>query len=168
MTASLGRRCETRPRVRPRGRNPRTAVSRWLVVAALTMLAQQGWAVCTVSTTGVNFGSYDTFSSLNLDGAGTVTVNCDISAPYTLSLSPGGGTYLSRAMASGAHILNYNLYSNATRTTVWGDGTASTVTISGTATASIPANQTVYGRIPAMQNAYVGSYSDSITVTLTF
>jgi spore coat protein U-like protein len=29
-------------------------------------------------------------------------------------------------------------------------------------------NHSVYGRIPARQNAYVGAYADSITVTLNF
>jgi spore coat protein U-like protein len=39
------------------------------------------------------------------------------------------------------------------------------MTVSGTGTSS---DFTVYGRIPARQNASVGSYSDTITVTITF
>ena len=68
-------------------------------------------------------------------------------------------------MTSGAHTLNYNLYTTNTRTTVWGDSTAGTskVNANGTIVA-----KTVYGRIPALQNAFVGSYSDTITVTIAF
>jgi spore coat protein U-like protein len=121
--------------------------------------------VCNVSSPGVNFGSYDTFSNLSLDSTGNVSVICDGITPYSISLSPGGGTYVSRAMASGGHSLNYNLYTDSTRASVWGDGTASTATINSSGTT---ANHTVYGRIPARQNAYVGIYSDTITITLTF
>jgi len=32
----------------------------------------------------------------------------------------------------------------------------------------VTVNHTVYGRVPALQNVAVGSYSDNITVTLTF
>jgi spore coat protein U-like protein len=121
--------------------------------------------VCNVSSPGVNFGSYDTFSNLSLDSTGNVSVICDGIIPYSISLSPGGGSYVSRAMASGGHSLNYNLYTDSTRASVWGDGTASTATINSSGTT---ANHTVYGRIPARQNAYVGIYSDTITITLTF
>ena len=85
------------------------------------MTAQPCWAaVCVVNSPGVNFGSYDVFSNLSLDSTGNVSVVCDVSTPYSISLSPGGGSYVSRAMASGGHSLNYNLYTDATRTVVWG------------------------------------------------
>lgn len=163
MTVSLSRLSRTRRPVRPARRSK---PSPWLLAVLLGMAAQPGWAAtCNVSAIGVNFGSYDTFSNQSLDSTGNITVSCDVSANYTISLSPGAGSYASRAMTSGSHTLNYNLYSDATRTTVWGDGTASTVTISGSGTTG---NPPVYGRIPARQNAYVGTYSDTITVTLTF
>jgi hypothetical protein len=38
-------------------------------------------------------------------------------------------------------------------------------TASGTST---PGNHTVYGRIPARQNAFVGTYTDAVTVTVTY
>jgi spore coat protein U-like protein len=59
----------------------------------------------------------------------------------------------------------YNLYVDATLITVWGDGTGQSATVSDTQSA---ANYTVYGRIPAGQNAYVGVYSDTIVITVTF
>ena len=76
-------------------------------------------------------------------------------------------------MKSGAVVLNYNLYSNSTRTTVWGDGTGSTQTVLGSnqvkpATPTFTDNFTVYGSVPALQDAAVGAYSDNITITLTY
>lgn len=151
---------------RPLERQPRAALQPWLLAVALALTAQQGWAVsCNVSSSGVSFGSYDPFSNQSLDTTGNVNVSCDVSASYSIALSQGGGSYASRAMTSGGHLLYYNLYTDATRTIVWGDGTASTATISSSGTIG---NHTVYGRIPARQNANVGAYNDVITMTLTF
>jgi spore coat protein U-like protein len=45
------------------------------------------------------------------------------------------------------------------------DGTGSTATVSGSGTSE---NHCVYGLILALQNKNVGSYNDTITVTVTF
>jgi len=103
--------------------------------------------------------------SLATDITGTVDVSCDISSPYTISLSTGAGTYASRTMTGSSGTLVYNLYVDATRLSIWGDGSPGTGTVGGTANT---ASHTVYGRIPARQNAPVGSYTDTIIVTLTF
>ncbi len=145
----------------------RNALVPWLLAVALAMTAQQGWAqaTCGLSVQGVSFGSYDTFSNVALDSTGNIGVTCSFTATYTIALSEGGGSYALRAMANGTHRLNYNLYTDATRTAVWGDGTGGTAIVNGRGKIG---NHAVYGRIPARQNAYVGSYSDIITVTLTF
>jgi spore coat protein U-like protein len=70
-------------------------------------------------------------------------------------------------MGSGAHRLNYNLYTAANRAVVWGDATSGTVTVNGTGI-GVNVNHGVYGRIPARQNVRAGSYSDIIIVELTF
>ena len=136
---------------------------------ALGLLLLLGWqsvtADCTVNALAVAFGNYDVFSSTDLDGTGRVDVSCSPSASYTVSLGTGGGSYGQREMLSGATILNYNLYTNATRTTVWGDGSGITSTVSGS---GVSASHTVYGRIPARQNKPAGSYTDVIVVTVTF
>ena len=143
-----------------------SARGRWLLAAALALSTQAGWAAdCTVGSQGVSFGSYDVFSAQSLDGVGTISLSCDESVEYTLSLSAGGGSYASRAMASGANTLAYNLYIDATYTAIWGDGTGNTATVSSSGTA---ADHTIYGRIPARQNVAVGSYSDTITVEIEF
>jgi len=138
----------------------------WLMAMAAALVAtSSNAATCTLSTQGVNFGSYDFLSSQNLDGVGHVVVSCDTSTSYTIGLSPGSGSYMARLMTNGPHQLAYNLYTDATQTMVWGDGSSGTAVVDGTGT---DVDHTVYGSVPAGQNPYAGSYSDAITVTLTF
>ena len=137
----------------------------WLIVA-FALTAQQGHA-CTLNVTGVNFGSYDVFSNSALDTTGNIDVNCPSGVGYSIELSEGGGTHTQRVMGSGAHRLNYNLYTAANRAVVWGDATSGTVTVNGTGI-GVNVNHAVYGRIPALQNVHAGSYSDIIIVELTF
>ncbi len=137
-----------------------------LPTALLLATPLPAWAAtCDVSADGVSFGNYDIFSEQSLDGAGSISVTCDVSATYSIALSPGGGSYGARRMSFGPQTLDYNLYDNATRSVIWGDGSAGTAVVSNTA---MVATHTVYGRIPARQNVHVGNYTDSITVTLTF
>ena len=138
----------------------------WLVALAFALTAQQGHA-CTLNVTGVNFGSYDVFSNTPLDSTGNIDVNCPSGVGYSIELSEGGGTHTQRVMGSGAHRLNYNLYTAANRAVVWGDATSGTVTVNGTGI-GVNVNHGVYGRIPALQNVHAGSYSDIIIVELTF
>ena len=113
----------------------------------------------------VLFGTYDTFRAFPHESTGNVEVVCVLTTAYTIGLSPGNSSYAARSMRSGVHSLSYNLYTDATRTTIWGDGTGGTGLIAGNA---ISANHTIYGRVPAGQNVNVGSYSDSLVVTITF
>ena len=138
----------------------------WLIALALALTAQQGHA-CTLNVTGVNFGSYDVFSNSALDTTGNIDVNCPSGVGYSMALTAGGGTHTQRVMNSGAHRLNYNLYTAANRAVVWGDATSGTVTVNGTGI-GVSVNHAVYGRIPARQNVRAGSYSDIIIVELTF
>ena len=137
----------------------------WLIVA-FALTAQQGHA-CTLNVTGVNFGSYDVFSNSALDSTGNIDVNCPNGVGYSMALTAGGGNYTQRVMSSGVHRLNYNLYIAANRAVVWGDAISGTVTVNGTGI-GVNVNHGVYGRIPALQYVYPGSYSDIIIVELTF
>jgi spore coat protein U-like protein len=137
-----------------------------LIPLAFALTAQQGQA-CTLNVTGLNFGSYDVFSNSALDSTGNIDVNCPSGVGYTMSFSPGGGTQTQRFMSSGNYTLNYNLYTAANRALVWGDATGGTVTVNGTGN-GVTVNYGVYGRIPALQNVHAGSYSDIVTLELTF
>lgn len=126
-------------------------------------------AACTLSVVGLNFGTYNTFNALDTKIATTMDVACSANTPYTVSLSSGSGSFAQRTLTNGTHLLAYNLYLDSAYLGVWGDGSSGTGTASGMGTGiSKKTTFTVYGRVPAGQNAYVGSYSDTITVTVTF
>jgi spore coat protein U-like protein len=133
---------------------------------------------CTVTTqTPIGFGNYNPFDSAAIDTTGTVNVTCTaliagLLVNYTVALDAGlYGTFTTRKMGNGGNRLNYNVYTDSARTTIWGNGTGGTATNSGFCTivlGSCSQNFTGYGRLPALQNAAVGSYSDTITVTVTY
>jgi len=130
---------------------------------------------CTVTATGVAFGTYDPASAANGSSAGTITVFCSgaSSASYTITLSTGaGGTFAPRAMPSGANNLKYNLYTSAADTQVWGDGSGNSISFSGSMSSIGQSGQsqsyTVYGLLPQSQFAAPGAYMDTITVTLNY
>lgn len=136
-----------------------------LSAVALSLICSSSWADCTVSTSGIAFGAYDPFVRQAVDSVANIGVTCDVATPYSISLSTGNGTYDQRFMTSGLHQLLYNLYTDATLNTVWGDGTGHSIVVSDT---QMVASHTAYGRIPARQDAHVGVYSDTIVITLTF
>jgi spore coat protein U-like protein len=123
-------------------------------------------ATCGLNVQGVNFGNYDFQSSQNLDSVGHITVTCDVDTAYTIALSPGlAGSFTARIMQNGSHQLQYNLYADLAHASVWGDGTGNSMAVNGNGT---NVDYPVYGSVPAGQNPYVGSYSDLVTVTLSF
>jgi spore coat protein U-like protein len=142
---------------------------RLTLLAGVLLIASSGAraAKCTVTTSGLSFGNYDIFNTASIDITGTITVNCTNKTPYVIALSSGSGTYASRTMKNGTRALAYNLFLDPTRLTIWGDGSGGTGTVSGSGTGNNVAT-TVYGRIPARQNVFVGSYSDVITITVTY
>jgi spore coat protein U-like protein len=128
-------------------------------------------AQCTVSAVNLTFPAVDPLNS-QTDGATTVTVNCTKNSAYTVGLSAGttsGATIGQRKMANGPDTMDYNLYTNAGRTTVWGNSVGSWVSGNGAGmgTASV---LDVYGRVAAGQtNLAVGTFTEStITVTVSY
>jgi spore coat protein U-like protein len=135
------------------------------------MAASAAQASCSASTSGVGFGTYDWQSAVSDDSAGSVSINCTgegfLLFP-TVSLSTGSsGSFASRRMTNGASNLQYNLYTDSARTSVWGNGSA------GSSTVSVPVffgsgSRTIYGRMPIGQQVPSGTYSDTIVVTVEY
>ena len=126
-------------------------------------------AKCTISAANLAFGSYDA-TAANLDASSAITVKCNNGKTYDVGLNAGsfsGATVSARSMSGTDPAgLAYTLYRETGRTSNWGN-TVSSDTVSGTGNGS---NQTliVYGRIPTGQFVTAGSYSDTITATITF
>ena len=142
------------------------ALARCLIVIAFVLIGQQVRA-CTISVTGVNFGSYNVFSNAAQHSAGNIGLNCASSVEYTIALGAGSGTFTQRVMSSGARSLNYNLFTAANRALVWGDATNGSFAVSGSGTGDA-INHVIYGRILPHQNVPAGIYSDTITVMINF
>lgn len=124
---------------------------------------------CNVDASDLPFGDYDPVSAGPLDAATTVDVTCTSGTSYVVALDEGlgaGATVAVRRMTGGADVLQYSLYRNAGRTNVWGE-TAGIDTVAGTGT-GLAQTLNVYGRAPANQTAPAGSFSDTVTVTVTY
>jgi spore coat protein U-like protein len=154
-----------------------------VVAGAVLAPAIAGAVSCTASVPSLNFGNYNVFSASALQSATTLSITCakgfgdpsgTIAVPYTIALSTGGSaTYTQRRLASGANTLNYNLYTNSARTLIWGDGTGGSQIVSSSMNLSNGTPQrtrthTAFGRVPALQDAAVGSYADTLLVTVTY
>ncbi len=134
--------------------------------------------ICTVTATSMAFGTYDILAGAPLDSTSSVLVTCTSETPprvrYRVSLSSGqSGSFNTRAMTNGISQLNYNLYLNAARTRIWGDGTGVTRVLRVRYGLPPPGStqtdtHTVYGRVFAGQMVTVGNYLDSILVTVNF
>jgi spore coat protein U-like protein len=95
---------------------------------------------------------------------------CTQGTSFFVALDAGttsGATVTTRAMTSGSNVLNYSLYQDVSRTANWGN-TAGGNTPAATTASTLINPLTVHGRIPKNQNAPAGSYSDTITVTVSY
>jgi spore coat protein U-like protein len=157
-----------------------------LLAAGATMLLVTGSARagidCEVSAVGINFGTYDGLLATPTDSVGRVEVTCyysktggAVEASYVLRLSPGGsGSYAARSMSLGSSLLPYNLYTDASHSQVWGNGSDGSLVIRGSlkvnpgAYSTVTKVHTIYGRIPAGMDAAMGLFGDTVLVTLTY
>ncbi len=125
--------------------------------------------------TGVAFGLYSPGAAAATSSNGTVTVTCSVvlasTLPsFTVALSAGtNGTFGQRKMAFGTARLNYNLYTTAAYSTIWGDGTTPTATQAYAASSGLSLTTfTAYGSLAPRQFTTPGFYTDGITVTVTY
>ena len=135
-------------------------------------------ANCTISTTGVDFGSYDPIvtnltTDLTAPAGGKVTLLCTNGASATVTLGQGAnadtgstaGNPERRLKHGTTDYLTYTLYSDAGLTTEWGDTGPTGVAHAGTGAS---ADLDVYGVVPQAQNVPVGTYTDTVLATVTF
>jgi spore coat protein U-like protein len=126
-------------------------------------------AQCLAATTNtLDFGTSGVLSA-NVDQTTTLSVQCTNTTPYNIGLDAGtgsGATVATRKMTGGAATINYSLYSDSGRTTVWGN-TVGTNTVAATGNGAAQ-SYTVYGRVFAQTTPAPATYTDTITVTVTY
>lgn len=161
----------------------------WVLSACLwACAAHAGPPACTLSTTGLAFGTYSPTSGTAVTANGSINFACTYTGTgFTadLTISAGNsGSYTARTLKMGTQSLNYNIYVNAADTEIFGGGTGSGEAGTyyyylcypgGTVSCSGGGGQSgaqyvapMYGLLPASQDVSAGTYSDTIVVTLTF
>lgn len=151
--------------------NHRICRLRWSVICLMSFLvvlplSGPAAAECQAIVSLVDFGRLD------LDRGGQVTgeviVNCDEPGRFSVGLSQGLGQFVQRKMrgSDGAELI-YNLFVDASRQRIWGDGiSAGTQTVKGENDGRRPSIIPIYGIVPSRQNVLVGPYSDNLLVTV--
>jgi spore coat protein U-like protein len=124
-------------------------------------------SACNVSTATLDFGSYVTGQTGNKDVAGSIGYASCTGVTFTLELGVGAnasGTTRNMKNA-GTSLLRYELYQDTVRSKIFGTGTSGlSVTAATSGSGTVP----VQGRIFAGQSVPMGSYSDTVAITLSF
>lgn len=159
-----------RPCTHRRLRGARRALAA-AAIAALSLVPGGASAApsCTfVVASDLAFGAYDPFAAAPLDSTTTFQYRCPKGQILRVTLDAGSsGSFAWRALRQGAEVLRYNLYLDAARTTVWGDGTGGSSV--GPGETSISGGVTtawVFARVPAAQDVASGPYADTISITI--
>jgi spore coat protein U-like protein len=130
---------------------------------------------CSMNTTSMAFGTYDGVvanASNALEATATVISTCTSGAEALITMnagaSAGSGSAdapVRRMTAGPGKYLDYQVYSDVARDTVWGNTIPTGVALTGT---GVPQSLTVYGSIPSAQVVPEGDYSDQIYVTISY
>jgi spore coat protein U-like protein len=129
-------------------------------------------AECNFVAGDINFGTYDLLTNQPSVTSGTVTVTCNPAKPrlVTVTLSAGqSGTFASRQMSAGpGDRLLYNIFTDSSFTTVFGDGNGGSRSLTNSVIKNVPWVITYYGRMPAGQDVAAGLYGDRLVLTVDF
>lgn len=138
--------------------------------SASLALSLQVTAQCSIeSVNALNFGTQSLISG-PLDNAASFELKCTQSTPFTLGLDAGGGvgavgTARKMTGAASGQTIAYELYMDQARTRDWGNGGAQSLAGTGNGESQ---RFTVYARVPEQAAAPPDSYSDSVTLSVTY
>ena len=128
------------------------------------------------SPAAMTFPNYDTISATSVTATTTIQYTCSGNAALTMTADAGlNGTVCNREMKDpvSGDLLPYTLSLSASHAPIFGDGTGGTQTYSTNPPNNTTVSVTVYGIINAAiaggaGDVHAGSYSDTVTVTMTF
>jgi spore coat protein U-like protein len=131
-------------------------------------------AVCTVSTTAINFGPLDPVDVTLANG--DVTVTCATGVPYNIALDKGNSPFVGVRAVSidgvGPDFVLYGLFKDTAFGVEWGDSDfgntypiGSSLADAGNGTAQ---SHTVFGAINPNQGEPPGTYTDTVVVTVHY
>lgn len=114
----------------------------------------------------LNFGTRSNLDAVT-DAMTNINLTCTRAASYSVELDRGlnnQGVNRNMRLNTGTAIVNYELYRDPARSQVWRTGNNA---LTGTGTGAVQA-LTVYGRVPTQATPAQGSFTDTVTVTVTF
>lgn len=150
-------------------------IKKLLLVICMLYGTNSAMAACTLNSTPMYFGTYSILNQADgLVSSSTINVNCDFASrnrPITIKFGWGNSGLVAPAREmrnSMQDHMNYNIFIDATRSynKILGDGTSSSVFISGTGQTNTV--YTIYGVVYSGQNLSAGNYSDTVSYTITF
>ena len=140
---------------------------------------------CRISVADLDFGAYDPVAanaSTALLQNTTITLTCTRGTPSSIDLGPGGNygavpgkrTMINGAAGAGTQ-LAYDLFqpdvvgpAGVATTTVWGSTAGGSAFAVGAAATVASRTLTVFGSMPAGQDAIAGNYADTVRATVNF
>ena len=133
--------------------------------------APSGCSIALSKPADLDFGSTALLAA-NRDSPTTISQSCPGTTSWKMGLNNGVNALVNQRRmksAAGNHV-NYELYRDSSRTQRWGNDTAGgTDTVDGSGAAQTnPTVLTVYGRVPVQPLVPPGTYTDTITVTLSY
>jgi spore coat protein U-like protein len=149
----------------------------WLACAGNSLAG-----ACSVTSSGMSFGQYQplTFAgklaSTDRTSDTSIAVVCTAIASggsYTISLGPSAqsNSIVPRYLwhDGGGPGMAFNIYLDATYTSVWGDGFTGTVLRGNIPAGDSTQSHSVFGRVPAGQSQLpAGNYSGPLTMTIVY
>jgi spore coat protein U-like protein len=142
--------------VAPRSATAATAQSSFTVTAIVPR-------ACTIGSTNISIANYDPNAGAATTSTGAVTLTCTRGTPYSVALASAGGWRLSDGATPTPNTLNYQVLQGATATP-WN----ATTPVAGTAPSRAAIPLTATASVGAGQDVPVGTYTDTVTATVTF
>ena len=130
---------------------------------------------CSIGTNPMTFGVYDGVvanASNALEATATVISTCTSGTEALITMNAGASegsgsddVPVRRMTSEAGDYLVYQVYSDVSQETIWGNTAPTGVAFTGTGS---PQTLTVYGSIPSAQMVPEGDYSDQINVTISY
>jgi spore coat protein U-like protein len=151
-----------------------------VLAVALAALPARAISTCSGSNVSLPFGAYDTLSTQPTDSQSDFLITCtrdggpaNVTLAISLGTSATSGTVTSRQMrrTGGTERLAYNLFREPARANAWGqtfgvDTVSRVINVPNKGSNTIAI--TLFGRIAAGQDVPVGTYTDSLVITVSY
>ncbi|MDH3870398.1 MAG: spore coat U domain-containing protein, partial [Desulfuromonadales bacterium] len=120
----------------------------YIIILLLTFSSSVDAAKCSFTAANINFGTYNIIQTSPNTTTGTINVSCNPAkpVPVTITLSTGSsGNYAQRELSpslAGVDRLRYNIFTDASYSTIFGNGTGGSQILLNTVSRTAPWNVT--------------------------